>query len=195
MPSVKTVNRKYRSGSLVGKFIRHLSDHKNARKLFAGNMAAFAVITSFIPVAKPIDQATPDSTIIETQNTLNTEKSLELPLTSLKINQPYGFFHPGIDLGAEIGDPVNPMRAGTVVFASYTSDGYGNQVVIDHGNGLTTRYAHLSKIEVKAGDKVTTESEIGRVGITGHSTGPHLHFEVRMNGAAQNPMNYLPYNR
>lgn len=192
LPSVKIVNRKYRSGTLIGKFIRHLSDHKNARKVFAGNMAAFAVITSFIPAAKPIDQVAPDTTVIEPQNNLNTQKSLQVPLSQLKINQSYSFFHPGLDLGAEIGDPIKPMKAGMVVFASYTSDGYGNQVVIDHGNGLTTRYAHLSKIEVKDGERVTTDTEIGRVGVTGHSTGPHLHFEVRLNEVAQNPFNYLP---
>lgn len=192
LPSIKTVNRKYRSGTLIGKFIRHLTGHKNARKVFAGNMAAFAVITSFIPAAKPIDQATPDSTVIETQNTLNTEKSLQEPISQVKINQTYSFFHPGIDFGAEIGDSIKPMKAGIVVFASYTSDGYGNQVVIDHGQGLTTRYAHLSKIEVEDGEKVTTETEIGRVGVTGHTTGPHLHFEVRLNGVAQNPFAYLP---
>ena len=83
------------------------------------------------------------------------------------------------------------FKAGKVVEADYVDDGYGNTVLIDHGQGITSRYAHLSQIEVKAGDSVTTDTEIGKVGVTGHSTGPHLHFEVRIDGVAQNPCSYI----
>ena len=84
------------------------------------------------------------------------------------------------------------MKAGVVVEAGYEDDGYGNTILIDHGHGLTTRYAHLSKINVSVGQTVTTDTTIGLVGITGHTTGPHLHFEVRQDGVAQNPLNYIP---
>ena len=125
------------------------------------------------------------------QTTLTTEKSIQFPLDSVKINQGFNFFHPGIDLGAEIGDPIKPVRAGEVSEAGHAKDGYGNTVVIDHGSGLTSRYAHLSKIEVEVGQEVTTNTEIGKVGITGHSTGPHLHLEIRQNGFPLNPLTVL----
>ena len=69
--------------------------------------------------------------------------------------------------------------------------GYGNIIHIRHGNGMETRYAHLSKINFKVGQKVTAGQAIGRVGSTGTATGPHLHFEVRINGVAKNPLNYI----
>lgn len=192
IPSVKVVNRKYRKGTFLGKIARYLGDHKSARKIFAGNLAAMVIAMSFIPVSKAdaFDQV--DSTVIETENPLNTQKGTQFPLDNYKINQGYNFFHPGVDLGAEIGDPIKTIKAGEVIEADFTRDGYGKTVVIDHGKGLTSRYAHLSKIEVTVGEEVTTNTEIGEVGITGHSTGPHLHLEIRQNGFPLNPLTVLP---
>jgi murein DD-endopeptidase MepM/ murein hydrolase activator NlpD len=79
-----------------------------------------------------------------------------------------------------------------VLIAERARDGYGNTVFIDHGNNLTSRYAHLSKIEVKVGDKVNMDTEIGKLGITGRTTGPHLHLEIHENGKAINPLTVLP---
>ena len=134
-----------------------------------------------------------NSAVIQTVSTpLDTEKTIVYPVPlPVRINQSFSAFHPGIDLGAEIGDPIKAFKAGKVVEADYVDDGYGNTVLIDHGQGITSRYAHLSQIEVKAGDSVTTDTEIGKVGVTGHSTGPHLHFEVRIDGVAQNPCSYI----
>ena len=79
---------------------------------------------------------------------------------------------------------------GTVT-AAMRKGGYGKMVEIDHGNGITTRYAHLSRISVKAGDKVTVGMKIGATGSTGRSTGPHLHYEIRVNDTAVNPQRFL----
>src|SRR5690606_29890169 len=98
-------------------------------------------------------------------------------------------FHEGIDLAAPVGRSVHAYTSGTVTFAGRTA-GLGLAVYIDHGNGLETRYGHLSKIYVKKGQKVSTGDKIGAVGSTGLSTGPHLHFEVRKNGKPQNPWDY-----
>ena len=97
--------------------------------------------------------------------------------------------HTGVDIaGAGCnGDPVVAAAAGTVIKATY-STAYGNYVVIDHGGGITTLYAHSSKLVVKAGDKVSAGQEIMKVGTTGYSTGPHLHFEVRKDGKYLNPL-------
>jgi len=197
VPSTSLVKRKYRSGTLMGKVARHVSTHKNAKRVFAANMAAFVIAGTFLPGAQAqtiqtdINTDQPETAIIQTQNTLKTEKSIQYPLTDTKINQGYGFFHPGIDLGGETGDPVKPIKAGEVVEAGYSRDGYGNTVVIDHGKGLTSRYAHLSNIEVEANTKVTTDTEIGKVGTTGRSTGSHLHLEIRQNGLPLNPTSVL----
>jgi len=99
-------------------------------------------------------------------------------------------FHEGIDLAAPVGRSVHAYTSGTVTFAGRTA-GLGLAVYIDHGNGLETRYGHLSKIYVKKGQKVSTGDKIGAVGSTGLSTGPHLHFEVRKNGKPQNPWDYI----
>ena len=191
LPSVKEVNKKYRTGSLFGKIARHLGDHKSARKIFAGNLAAVAIATSFLPVAKANTFTQADETVIETENPLNTQKGIQFPLENFKINQGFSFFHPGIDFGAETGDQIKAIKAGKIVEADYTNDGYGNTIVIDHGKGLTSRYAHLSKIEVTIGEEVTTNTEIGKAGVTGRTTGPHLHLEIRQSGFPLNPLTVL----
>ena len=99
-------------------------------------------------------------------------------------------FHEGMDFMAEIGTPAHAAAGGVVVFSDFHPQ-YGNMLEIDHGNGLLTRYAHLSKRNVKTGDVVLSGSQIGQVGNTGRSTGPHLHFEVRQNGAPLNPVRFL----
>jgi murein DD-endopeptidase MepM/ murein hydrolase activator NlpD len=99
-------------------------------------------------------------------------------------------FHEGMDFMAESGTEARAAAAGVVAFADFHSQ-YGNMIEIDHGNGLITRYAHLSKRLVKIGDVVLSGGTIGQVGRTGRATGPHLHFEVRQNGAPLNPMRFL----
>jgi murein DD-endopeptidase MepM/ murein hydrolase activator NlpD len=99
-------------------------------------------------------------------------------------------FHEGVDFMADLGVTIHAAGGGIVVYAD-TYAGYGNMIDIDHGNGLTSRYAHASKLLVKVGDVVMKGQKIGEVGTTGHSTGPHLHFEVRYRGAPQNPEHYL----
>lgn len=98
--------------------------------------------------------------------------------------------HDGLDFGAPAGTPVRSAGAGRVAFAG-TAGGYGLLVMVDHGGGLTTRYAHLSRIDVRTGDAVESGSAIGAVGSTGASTGPHLHFEVRVGGASVDPSPWL----
>ncbi|MFZ7103924.1 MAG: peptidoglycan DD-metalloendopeptidase family protein [Peptococcaceae bacterium] len=99
-------------------------------------------------------------------------------------------FHDGVDIAAPYGNNVYAYSAGKVMEAGWNG-GYGNSILIDHGNGLKTRYGHLSKISVRVGQKVGTGDKIGSVGSTGNSTGPHLHFEVIKNGQTKNPLNYI----
>jgi murein DD-endopeptidase MepM/ murein hydrolase activator NlpD len=102
----------------------------------------------------------------------------------------WGRMHEGIDIAASTGTPIWAAASGTVIHAGWLG-GYGYLVVIDHGNGLATAYGHASAILVGAGQQVAQGETIALVGSTGHSTGPHLHFEVRVNGAAVDPLLYL----
>lgn len=102
-------------------------------------------------------------------------------------------FHEGMDFSCNVGTPVYATGNGTVVKAEWAS-GYGNLVEIDHGYGYVTRYAHLSELLVKPGQKVNRGDLIAKSGNTGKSTGPHVHYEVRLRGVAQNPVNYYFYD-
>ncbi len=99
-------------------------------------------------------------------------------------------YHEGIDIAVPEGTPIRAAKGGTVIMASYNG-GYGNYTCIDHGSGLSTCYAHQSGFAASSGQRVSQGQVIGYSGNTGASTGPHLHFEVRINGAAQDPMGYL----
>ena len=98
--------------------------------------------------------------------------------------------HTGLDFRSSTGDPVRATANGTVESAGW-SGGYGKMVEIDHGNGFSTRYGHMSEIEVKVGQQIKIGQIIGRVGSTGRSTGPHLHYETRIDGDAVDPQKFL----
>ncbi len=119
-----------------------------------------------------------------------------------KINNEFGFrrnpfggrsyeFHAGMDIDGERGDTIVAPGKGVVTKSGWQG-GYGNMIEIDHGNGITTRYGHLAKIEVAVGDEIARGQLIGFVGSTGRSTGPHLHYELRLNDRPINPRRFLP---
>lgn len=120
---------------------------------------------------------------------------------SAPITSPFGWrFHPvlgysrmhtGIDLGCGSGTPVHATKGGTVIMAGWMG-GYGNAVVIDHGGGISSLYGHNSRLDVSVGQHVDQGQVISHSGSTGMSTGPHLHFEIRVNGNPENPVNFLP---
>jgi murein DD-endopeptidase MepM/ murein hydrolase activator NlpD len=123
-----------------------------------------------------------------------------LPVKEAVLGSPFGYrsdpiiglraMHEGIDFNSETGKPVVAAADGVILAAAYQGD-FGNMVEVDHGDGLTTRYAHLSRMDVKPGNIVKRGDKVGAVGSTGRSTGSHLHFEVRMLGVPQNPANFL----
>ncbi len=116
---------------------------------------------------------------------------------TLEFGESSGFqiFHTGLDVAnaqGKIGDPINAMLPGKVIYAGQISWGYGKHIIIDHGKNITTLYAHLDKIFVVKGQEIPdTKQVIGRMGSTGWSTGPHLHFEIRVYGIPVNPRTFL----
>ena len=129
----------------------------------------------------------------------NAPGALTWPVTGV-ITSPFGWrrspfgggseFHQGLDIGANMGTPVTAAASGTIISAGWYG-GYGNYILIDHGGGMSTGYGHLSRIYVSNGQQVQRGQAIGAVGSTGASTGPHLHFEVRMSGKPVDPTAYL----
>jgi len=156
-------------------------------------LSLLVIAGSFFPPYSNVQaQGETDSIVIESETTLKTQKSVQIPVESLKVTQGYSFFHPGVDLDGLTGDPVHSIKPGRVIAIAYSRFSYGDEIIIDHGNGLSSLYAHLSQINVKAGDEVSMDTIIGRMGSTGHSTGDHLHLEVHKDGHPINPFSILP---
>ncbi|WP_426228315.1 M23 family metallopeptidase [Pararhizobium sp. DWP3-4] len=183
-------------------------------KLAADAAAATAPVTADDtaiggPFVEPETTEAFDSSLVELDTALGRLESVRSQARKLPFNNPspasditssFGnrldpflgrlALHAGIDFRAPTGTRILATAPGTVITAGKTG-GYGNMVEIDHGNGITTRYAHLSTILVNVGDKITAGEAIARSGSTGRSTGPHLHYEVRLNGEAVDPMRFL----
>ncbi len=161
----------------------------------ANGAAIEKTVLNEVVVAEPVTEVVSKGTaaIKISSRAANSSGVLSWPKSG-KISSPYGTrsrgFHSGIDITARTGDPIYASAGGKVVLSSWYY-GYGNCVVVDHGNGMKTRYAHLSGYNCKVGDQVVRGQQIGRAGNTGNSTGPHLHFEVIVNGSTKNPVNYL----
>jgi len=120
----------------------------------------------------------------------SSEDKMLWPTKGHRITQYYSWSHTGLDIANKSGTPLYAAEDGTVEYSGW-SNGYGYNVLINHGNGKKTRYAHASKLFVKVGDSVSRGENIAAMGSTGWSTGPHIHFEVIINGKKYNPLNYI----
>jgi hypothetical protein len=114
------------------------------------------------------------------------------PVSKTYISSYFSSFHRGIDIPNQYSSPIKPLAAGSVVFAGWETTGFGNTVVVAHNTGYLSRYSHLSAIDVHAGQGVGRDTILGRIGMTGVATGPHLHFEVYKDGQPINPLTILP---
>lgn len=166
------------------------------------NMGGPAVSFQLTNVESEAEENQMEAQLVQIEKTSNPEFLPTMWAHMGKINNEFGFrrnpfggrtyeFHPGLDIDGEKGDQVIAPANGVIVKAGWTG-GYGNLIEVDHGNGLITRYGHLSKIEVQVGDLIQRGQEIGLIGSTGRSTGPHLHFEIRLGEKAINPRRFLP---
>jgi murein DD-endopeptidase MepM/ murein hydrolase activator NlpD len=151
--------------------------------------AGLAMVTRTLPVGTTLPGLTlswPIAGAYITQPFGPSELLLEPPLG------PYPHFHTGIDLAARFGTPVTAAATGVVVAVANTQVGYGNYVIVAHGGGIMTLYGHLLETDVRVGDHVARGQRVGLEGTSGLSTGPHLHFELRVNDQVTDPMPYLP---
>lgn len=191
IPSLKIIKR-YRAGGYVSRFFRHIFAHKNIKRVLGTNLALMLIASSFMPAKTAGYIEAEETVIVEQKVLLTTEKSSQYPVKEIKITQGYRLFHPGIDLDGLTGDPIYPIKPGKVEAVSYSRFAYGNAVIIDHGNQITSLYAHLSEIDVEPGQQVGFDTVIGKMGATGRSFGDHLHLEIRDHGRAINPFLVLP---
>jgi murein DD-endopeptidase MepM/ murein hydrolase activator NlpD len=180
--------------------------------IHSGQTAAFAIVAVFAAAAAPnaareaatpppalvaIPVAPPVKAEVEKAGPITRQIVFTAPVRGYAINSTFGLrklaieakarAHKGVDIAAPKGTAVFTAAEGAVVRTGYDAAGYGNFIEVRHPNGMTTLYGHLSRIDVAHGDAIATGQRIGLVGSTGYSTGPHLHFEVRRDGAQVNP--------
>jgi LysM repeat protein len=190
-------------GAIANKFGVDANDVLTANNLSEDSKISLGQ-NLFIPGGKKIYYAPPSSKVASTYNPINVIKGLLSPSKASApagkmlwptvghiITQYFSWKHRGLDIANKIGTPVYAAESGTIIDAGWSTAGYGNKIDIDHGGGIITRYGHATKLLVRKGDVVKKGEVIMLMGSTGHSTGPHVHFEVRIKGKTYNPLDYL----
>lgn len=181
----------------LSKFFRPMFEKRNLKAALGGVISVTSLASGLFIL--PGDQSVLASVNIQPfdQNVvIETKKSLVnvLPINT-GVSQEFHLGHAGMDITASLGSKIHPLKDGVIVAVSYTRWDYGRSVIVDHGNGLKTLYAHMGKIFVEEGEKVTTDMVLGEVGLTGRTTGPHLHIEIIKNGRTVNPRGYLTFTK
>lgn len=198
------VVHKVKSGETVGKIalqygveekdIFSYNDIKSANSLVIGQNIIIPggrkTTTQTAVASKPSTPASVVEKLTTPKKATDSGSSMVWPTEGHRITQYYSWRHTGLDIANKTGTPLYAAEAGTVEYSGW-SNGYGYNVLVNHGGGKKTRYAHASKLYVKVGDKVARGEQIAAMGSTGWSTGPHIHFEVIVNGVKQNPLNYI----
>jgi len=178
----------------VKKFLRAFFEKKTIRKIFGLNLAAVILLTGVVSTPISAFKQYPDQEVVAINAEiveLTTENSVRVPLDTFNVTQGYSVFHRGVDLNEVLGAPVYPIMDGRVEAIYYSRFSYGNHVMVNHGSGFKSLYAHLAKITVEVGEEVDKNTVLGTVGSTGWSTGSHLHLEVYDNGRTFNPLTIL----
>lgn len=188
---IRGFSRSYRSAT---KNLRKAAENRQIRRVFGFNLMATSLFLGVISPSVSAFTGNPEGEITNISpviTQLTTEHSVRVPTENFQINQGYSFFHPGIDLKGTLGEPVYPLMAGTIEQTILSRVAYGNHVIVNHGSGFKSLYAHLSKIIAQEGQEVDKNTVIGLLGSTGWSTGPHLHLEASDNDRPFNPLTIL----
>lgn len=187
--------RNIRRGSRISRVFRHLFELKSIKSALATPIAAMVLASTFVPASGAADMLEfehAESQILSQQIVqIKTERAIQKPTAELKITQGYSWYHRGLDIDGVTGDPIKPIMPGIVGTVEYSRFGYGNSVIIKHGDGLSSLYAHMSKIYVEPNQRVTLDTVLGEMGSTGRSTGDHLHLEVRSGESTISPYTIL----
>ncbi|NMB57485.1 M23 family metallopeptidase [Candidatus Beckwithbacteria bacterium] len=183
------------------KISRHILESRKAKRFIGVNLAITVLALTLIQaifgtqptLAQPdyFTQGQEEIAQIKSTYIITTEKTFKQPVAGY-ISQGFVAGHPGVDIAGNDNRLIYPIAPGKVVLTEFSDQGYGNTVVIDHGDNIFSRYAHLSYLNVYNGEEVNHETNIGAVGSTGWSTGYHLHLETYQDGIAVNPFNFIP---
>lgn len=192
---ITTLFTSYRGSNRLSRLLRSILERRSIQELIGIPLAGLAF---FGAVFLPQVQAGLSTTEVffDTQTTvvdaLVTPSRFRWPLAAFGISQYFARWHPGLDLTDPKGTLMYPIADGKVTRVVLGYTGYGKHVVIEHADGMSSLYAHLSQIRVKEGEQITKDTALGSVGATGWATGNHLHLEIYQNGVAINPMEVLP---
>ena len=181
-----------RSSHPFSKLLRPWFEQKRIKAALGGLISMTTLASGMILMPTNIGTVSASFDTIDPQVQIETQKRFaDILPGNTGVSQLYHDGHPGIDITAPLGTKIYPLKDGTVVKLENSKWNYGRAAYIDHGDGKLTLYAHMGKVYVEEGDVVTPKTVIGEVGITGRTTGPHLHFELRVKGEAINPLPYL----
>jgi len=179
-------------GHYMSKWFRKAFENKKIKRFVGAGLTIIIMFSGLISNLVSANEPVVEETLMVTPEVeILTETTLEKPMEGV-LAQGYNGFHRGIDVLAPVGTSIKTMAKGIVQESSFGRLGWGNTVVIAHENGLSSRYAHLKDIRVIEGEMVSKGQEIGTVGMTGWTTGPHLHLETYQDGKAINPKTILP---
>lgn len=180
--------------SHVGRKIFENKKINTALGVFLALAAVFAGIFSSPTSAFDNPKTTITALKLEDRAVVRTQPlRLRFPVEGGYISQGFRIYHPAIDIAVEVGTPVYPVSKGVVERVGFDFTGLGRIVVVNHGSGFKSLYAHLKTMEVKANQEVDEQTVIGYVGLTGRTNGPHLHLELHENGKYLNPLDFLTF--
>jgi murein DD-endopeptidase MepM/ murein hydrolase activator NlpD len=179
---------------------KHLPKNLTPKKLHLKILLGVLLVSLFLggyqptlgfpPIKKSVARAQSEQT--QRVNAQEVPVKFQMPHPFSMISTYYSWYHQGIDLATPLGTPIRPVASGVITEAGYNFWGLGLTTVVDHGSGYQSLYAHMGKIYLKKGDKVTENSIMGEVGMTGHTSGPHTHLQISKNGVNIDPLTVLP---
>lgn len=182
-------------GSGLGIYLRKKLKKLDFRQWIGVYLAGFAFFAGIVVPQSQQAIASLEVTLTAKRQVIAMDlqdSPFQWPLASFGISQDFSSYHPGMDLTDPIGTPIHPIAEGKVEWVKYLPYGYGYHVLVSHDDNVQSLYAHMSRIIVHEGELVTKHTELGEIGVTGHTTGSHLHVEVYLNGVANNPLEILP---
>lgn len=176
----------------VSVFFRKVFEYEKIKPILGFNLGVFMILVNTVNTNNYSINGSSSEFIFEEKNTqIHTNTTLIKPIDG-HITKGYFWGHWAIDIVNELGTPIHPINEGRVIEVSYGDGGYGNKIVVQHDLGRTSLYAHLKIINVSVGDQVQRQTILGYVGLTGWTTGPHLHLEIWEDGVPINPITVLP---
>lgn len=191
---IKTIIKPFQKdqwGSLrISRIARKFFESQNIKRVLGLNLVgAILIMSVFSPTSAAFNEQ--EAVINNPETNVSTVTAFRIPVEGF-ITQNYRWYHEGIDIAGNFEKPIYPIAQGKIREVEYGTWGYGHKVIIDHEGNYSSLYAHMGQINVKVGDEVTKDTVLGFVGITGWTTGPHLHLEIHKDEQAINPAEVLP---